>query len=153
MLGGPFTDRPMEPLSTMWSTIDRARRRLDRAAARTNAPRPETTAVQETAAPAPEPPLVLGDVVIVFGQAEIDSLGTALQHLLGQTVERPDSPARLEDALSLLLAGRRAPGRIRVLRRPAAVSTPEAWEIHLDGVEHATGTAVRSAGRTGRFPA
>jgi hypothetical protein len=77
----------------------------------------------------------------------------ALQQALGNAVERPDTPARIEHALSLVLAGRDDPGRPRVLRRPAGVSTPEAWEIHLEGVDHATGTAVRSAGRTGRFHA
>ncbi len=89
----------------------------------------------------------------MLGPAELDKLRVALQHALGSAVERPDTPARIERALSLLLAQRGAVGRPRVLRRPAGVSTPESWEIHLDGVEPATATAVRDAGRTGRFPA
>ena len=137
----------------MWSTIDRARRRLDRGASGTSTPAPDTTSAQEPEPPTPQPPRKLEDVVIVFGPAELDHLRAALEHALGDAVERPDTPARIERALSLLLARRGAPGRPRVLRRPAGVSTPESWEIHLDGVEHATGTAVQGAGRTGRFHA
>ena len=142
----------------MWSTIDRARRRLDRAVtgtllatpARDDEPAPETAPEPETA-----PPIAreLEDIVIVLGPAELDKLRVALQHALGSAVERPDTPARIERALSLLLGRRGAVGRPRVLRRPAGVSTPESWEIHFDGVEPATAAAVRDAGRTGRFPA
>lgn len=143
----------------MWSTIDRARRRLDRAV--TGTPTQPASGEEGEFAPetAPEPEAAppvereLEDTVIVFGPAEIDTLRVALQRALGDAVERPDTPARIERALSLLLADRDAVGRPRVLRRPAGVSTPESWEIHLDGVEHATAIAVRSAGRTGRFPA
>ncbi len=91
--------------------------------------------------------------MIILGGIELDQLRVALQDDLGDDVERPNTPARLERALSLLLARRGAPGRPRVLRRPAAVSTPESWEIHLDGVDRAIGTAVRDASRTGRFAA
>jgi hypothetical protein len=93
------------------------------------------------------------DVVIILGRVELDQLRDALKNALGDEVERPNTPARLEQALSLLLARRAAPGRPRVLRRPAAVSTPESWEIHLDGVDRATSTAVRDASRTGGFSA
>ena len=89
------------------------------------------------------------DVVIVLGVVEVEHLRTALEALLGDTVERPDTPARIERALDLVLARRGASGRARVLRRPAALSTPESWEIHLDGTDRASGTAVREAGRTG----
>ncbi len=89
--------------------------------------------------------------MIVLGRLELDHLRAALQAVLGDSVERPDSPARIERAISLLLQERGAPGRPRVLRRPAAVSTPESWEIHLDGVDRATGAVVRDAGRTGRL--
>ncbi len=137
----------------MWSTIDRARRRLDRGASGTSAAGPETTVAQEPEASTDPPPRKLEDVVIVFGSAELDHLRVALEHVLGDAVDRPDTPARIERALSLLLARRGTPGRPRVLRRPAGVSTPESWEIHLDGVEHPTATLVRDAGRTGRIHA
>ena len=87
--------------------------------------------------------------MIVFGGAQVDRLRAALQLVLGDAVERPDTPARIEQALLLVLAGRGAPGRPRVLRRPAGLSTPESWEVHLDGVDRATARAVREAGLTG----
>jgi hypothetical protein len=128
----------------MWPTIDRARRRLsgstDPASTDASATEPTTQATRR-----------LEDVVIVLGRVELVHLRAALQEVLGDAVERPDSPARIERALSLLMAQRGAEGRPRVLRRPAAVSTPEAWEIHLDGVDRVTAEAVRDAGRTGRF--
>ncbi|HEV8402993.1 MAG TPA: hypothetical protein VGQ31_08155 [Candidatus Limnocylindrales bacterium] len=137
----------------MWSTIDRARRRLDRSAAGPAAAAPDSPLEPASDdAPSPAPP-TLEDVVLVLGPAEIDRLRMALQRELADGVERPDTPARLEHALALLLAGRGAPGRARVLRRPAGVSTPESWEIQLEGVEHATGATVREAGRCGRFSA
>ena len=122
----------------MWPTIDRARRRLTGAS------------VSAESAPAAGG-RALEDVVITLGAVELDQLQAALQLLLGDAVERPDTPARIERALVLLLAHRGAPGRPRVLRRPAGLSTPEAWEIHLDGVDAATSTAIREAGRTGVF--
>ena len=147
----------------MWPTIDRARRRL-----RGGTPDPgpgrgiEAAGRSRPTPPAGEPgaetpravaPSRVDDVVIVLGRFELDQLRVALQRALGDAVEPPDTPARIERALSLLLARRGAPGRPRVLRRPAGVSTPESWEIHLDGVDRATGEAVRDAGRTGRFAA
>ena len=125
----------------MWPAIRRARRR----------PRDGATASAwaggEPAAP------VVEDVVIVLGQAEVALLLVALETELGDAVDRPDTPARLERALATLLAGRGEPGQPRVLRRPAALSAPESWEIHLDGVMPATGVAVRAAGRSGVFTA
>jgi hypothetical protein len=126
----------------MWPTIERARRRLSGST--------EPTDGSGTPQPAPAPRRV-EDVVIILGQEELDHLRAALQAVLGDAVQRPNSPARIERALSLLLLARGAPGKPRVLRRPAAVSTPESWEIHLDGVDRATSAAVRDAGRTGRF--
>jgi hypothetical protein len=122
----------------MWPTIDRARRRL-------------------SGALMPADPLMpvegrpVEDVVITLGAVELDQLQAALQLLLGDAVDRPDTPARIERALALLLTHRGAPGKPRVLRRPAGLSTPEAWEIHLDGVDHATSAAIREASRTGVF--
>jgi hypothetical protein len=130
----------------MWPTIDRARRRLGGGA-------PEPV---DSTAPA-EPAMATGrrveDIVIVLGRLELDRLRAALQQTLGDAVERPNTPARIERALSLLLTRRGAPGRPTVLRLPAGISTPESWEIRLDGVDRATGAAVRDAGRTGRFAA
>ncbi len=95
----------------------------------------------------------LEDVVIVLGRVEIALLLVALETALGDAVDRPNTPARLEQALLMLMADRGEPGHPHVLRRPALLSTPESWEIHLDGVERATGLAVREAGRSGAFAA
>ena len=132
----------------MWPTIDRARRRLSGTAEPADGTLPSGDPSPELAAATPRH---VEDVVIVLGRQELDHLRAALQAVLGDAVERPNTPARIERALSLLLTRLDAPGKPTVLRRPAAVSTPESWEIHLDGVDRATGTAVRDAGRTGRF--
>jgi hypothetical protein len=126
----------------MWPTIARARRRLigellpgerdDDEAPTILAPRVE-------------------DVVLIFGAAEMFQLGEALESVFGDRIERPDTPARFERALEMLLTARSAPGSVTVLRRPAILTTPESWEIHIDGTDRATSRAVRSAARTGLF--
>jgi hypothetical protein len=122
----------------MWPTIDRARRRLrgDSASARPSS---------RQGGPASE------DIVVTLGVAELDRLQAALQLLLGDAVARPDTPARLEHALELLLAQRCDAGKSRVVRRPAGLSTPESWEIHLEGVDQATGATIRDAAHKGSF--
>jgi hypothetical protein len=121
----------------MWPTIARARRRLSGA-----------SVSADTSESAGRP---LEDVVITLGAIELNRLQAALRLLLGDPVGRPDTPARIEHALGLLLTQRGAPGKPRVLRRPAGLSTPESWEIHLEGVDHATGAAIREASRSGIF--
>ena len=121
----------------MWPTIARARRRLSGASGSADA------------SSSASPPLE--DVVVTLGAVELDRLQTALQLILGDAVGRPDTPVRIEHALGLLLAQRGVPGMSRVLRRPAGLSTPESWEIHLEGVDHATAVAIREASRTGAF--
>ena len=124
----------------MWTTIARARRRLigDALAG-------EPDEMDE--APAPR----LEDVVIILGAVEMFQLREALEEVLGDALEKADTPATFERALKSLLALRGAPGTPRVLRRPAIVLTPETWEIHIDGTDRATSRAVRSAARTGLF--
>jgi hypothetical protein len=126
----------------MWPAIHRATRRLTERTAHPRTP--------VALAPAPVE-LPVEDVVIVLGRGEIALLLLALETELGDAVDVPNTPARLERALTLLMAGRGEPGRPRVLRRPAVLSVPESWEIHLDGIERATGQAVREAGRSGMF--
>jgi hypothetical protein len=122
----------------MWPTIARARRRL------TGEPLHGESAETEEA---PR----LEDVVIIFGAGEMYQLREALEELLGDAVDKPDTPARFERALEMLLSIRGAPGTTTVLRRPALLTTPESWEIHIDGTDRATSRAVRSAGRAGFF--
>lgn len=137
-------------LQDMWATIHRARRRLGGDDAGTAAVAVSGTEVAPDPAPLPRH---VEDIVIVLGRTEIDRLRHALQGALGERVDQPNTPARIESALALILSLAESPGRPRVLRRPAGVSTPESWEIHLDGAERASGIAVRDAGRTGRFTA
>lgn len=129
----------------MWPAIRRARRR----------PRDGADAPAKGSGGDPSRSAVsaVEDVVIVLGQVEIARLLDALEAVLGDAVDRPDTPARLERALSALLADRGEPGQPHVLRRPATLSAPESWEIRLDGVAPATPIAVRTAGRTGVFAA
>jgi hypothetical protein len=129
----------------MWPTIDRARRRLGGASA-SAAPTDGDATIPAVAAQ-----LHVEDVVIILGSVEVDRLRAALELELGDAVERPDTPARIERALFILLAHRGAAGKPIVLRRPAGLSTPESWEIHLNGVDRATSRAVRAAGRSGSF--
>ncbi|HEV7605463.1 MAG TPA: hypothetical protein VGO15_10880 [Candidatus Limnocylindrales bacterium] len=151
MLGAhPFFLIVPEPIRTMWPAIDRARRLLLRS--------PEPTApddleqVLDDAAMSPATPArPVEDVVIILGSQGVGHLRAALEDVLGETVERADTPARIERALAMLLVLRGATGKPSVLRRPAGVSTPESWEIHLDGVDRATSRAVRAAGRNGFF--
>jgi hypothetical protein len=125
----------------MWMTFHRARRRIG--GGETTTPPIEVRQDLEMER--------VEDAVIVLGRLEIECLRHALQRSLGDSVDQPNSPARMEHALELILGREGLPGRPRVLRLPAALSTPESWEIHLDGVEHTTVTAIRDAGRTGRF--
>jgi len=132
----------------MWPTIDRARRRLSGVNALPHDHTHETRADQ-----AADPTAIVEDTVIYLGPVELDQLQAALAARLGGAIERPDTPARLEQALALVLADRHAPGRSRVVRRPAGISTPECWEVHLVGVDPASDAAIREAGRHGTFPA
>ena len=124
----------------MWTTIARARRRLIG-----DVLTGEPDEMDE--APVPR----LEDVVIILGAVEMFQLREALEEVLGDALEKADTPATFERALKSLLALRGAPGTPRVLRRPAIVLTPETWEIHIDGTDRATSRAVRSAARTGLF--
>jgi len=127
----------------MWPTIARARRRLTGEALRGDGNEPDAPSSVATAR--------LEDVIIIFGAGEMYQLREALELVLGDAVDRPDTPARFERALEMLLSLRGAPGTPTVLRRPAILTTPESWEIHIDGTDRATSRAVRSAGRTGFF--
>jgi hypothetical protein len=145
-------------LPAMWTTLSRARRRLGGdGAARPHAPDLDAVVLAAPVVPDVVPPMPVPrpveDTVIVLGRVDVDRLRHALQQALGDTIEPPNTPARIEHALDLILRLAEAPGQARVLRRPAGVSTPESWEIHLQGTDRATGAAVREAGRSGRFAA
>ena len=128
----------------MWSALHRTRRRLLRVAAR---PPSDTTIAQQ---PEAEP---RHELIIAIGRPEFDRLGVALQAVLGPGTARPDTPARLEAALAQAIAGLGASGRPLVARRPAGLSTPEAWQVHLTEAEPVIEIAIRRAIREGVFAA
>ena len=132
----------------MWPPIHRARRRLTGRVVMSGDPATALAALHDAPASGGQ---VLEDVVITMGGHELDRLRQALQRLLGSAIDRPDTPARIERALALFLTYREAPGRPRVLRRPAAIMAPECWEISLEDTDRATVAIIRDAGRTGRF--
>jgi hypothetical protein len=131
----------------MWSTLDRTRRRLLRVAGYA-ADRSAST--DDTS---PKEPGPTSDVVIAIGRPELERLGVALQTVLGPGTARPDTPARLEAALTDAIAGLGTTGRIRVARRPAGLYTPEAWQVHLTSAEPAIEVSIRRAIREGVFAA
>ena len=133
----------------MWSTLDRTRRRQRRLAGNT-VERPESTDDGHLAAADAGP---ARDVVIAIGRPELERLGVALQTVLGPGTARPDTPARLEAALTDAIAGLGTTGRIRVARRPAGLYTPEAWQVHLTGAGPAIEVSIRRAIREGVFAA
>ena len=140
----------------MWSRLDRAYRRLVGVIAR---PALEFSPPMSAAASATPPATTTGaagptpDVVIAIGRPEFDRLGAALQAALGPGTTRPDTPARLEAALTDAIAGLGATGQPRVARRPAGLYTPEAWQVQISDAEPAIETAIRRAIREGVFAA
>jgi hypothetical protein len=132
----------------MWPSIARARRRIGLS------PEP-----QQPATPLPPEALDavpndrLDDALIVLTPVDFDRLCRALAMSLGDPDERPDTPARIGAALSTILADLGTTAHPTVLRRPATVSVPEAWEIHLANIDPPTCERIREAARTGRFEA
>jgi hypothetical protein len=133
---------PVEPGAheSMWPSIARARRRIGLP------PEPPQPAGSL-------PPKALDDAVIVLTRPDFDRLRTALAMSLGDPDERPDTPARMAAALSAVLADFGTTARPTVLRCPATLSVPEAWEIHLTSIDPPTREWIREAARTGRFEA
>ena len=75
------------------------------------------------------------DVDRPWPDASVDRLARALQALLGPDLPRPDTPG---PARSRPGRGRRplgGDGRPRVIRRPAGLTTPEAWQVRLAGID------------------
>lgn len=129
----------------MRPTIARARRRIGLS--------PEPRQPAAAVPPGHVPDDRLDDAVIVLAPTDFDRLCTALAITLGDPAERPDTPARIGAALSAVLADLGTTAHPRVLRRPATVTVPEAWEIHLTNIDPPTCERIRKAARTGRFEA
>jgi hypothetical protein len=132
----------------MWPSLDRTRRRL---LGGSTEPAPTPNATDESSS---TPEVRTGsEIVLAIGRPEFDRLGIALQTLLGPTVPRPDTPARLEAALAAAVQVLGGEGRPRVTRRPAGLYTPEAWQVRLIAIDPTIGDAIRGAIRDGAFAA
>jgi hypothetical protein len=130
----------------MWPTLARARRLLGRddASDPSLEPGPSTAVVADLDGPEHEP---AHEVVVSLARSDVDRLAGALQTLLGPGLTRPDTPARLEAALAAAVTELGGDGRPRVVRRPAGVTTPEAWQIRLSGIDPAIADQIRGATR------
>jgi hypothetical protein len=143
----------------MWPSIARARRRIgdvltsapaNGTAAPGAASDPAAGTATTPATSATAPTSALEDVVIVLDGHDLEALQDALATTL-DIGDRPDTPARLGTALSALIRARGGTEVPQVIRLPAGLSTPEAWEIRFDAVEPRTCEAIREATRTGSF--
>lgn len=126
----------------MWPTLERTRRRILRGLP------PRDRAID---AGTGAPDAASTEHIVALGRAELDRLVLALQAMLGPNTARPDTPARLEVALAAAIERLGSPGRPKVERRPHALYTPEAWQLHLTDVDPAVVEAIRRASRDGAF--
>jgi hypothetical protein len=137
----------------MWPSIARARRRIGEVLTPSPASGTATRGAASdpgAATPATSATTSLEDVVIVLDGHDLEALQDALATTL-DIGDRPDTPARLGTALSALIRARGGTEVPLVIRLPAGLSTPEAWEIRFDAVEPRTCEAIREATRTGSF--
>jgi hypothetical protein len=130
--------RSFSPL--MWSPLDRARRRILNDSAASQRP------VHVPPVGEPDP---IVDVVLAIGRTELDRLIGALEDLVGTADGRPDTPARLEAALTEAITRCGGQGRPQVTRRPPGLYTPEAWQVRIDGADEMTRSALERALRGG----
>jgi hypothetical protein len=122
----------------MWTTVHRARRRF----------RHDGPPANDRSAPGPAEPV--SDVLLALSRPELERLIRALGESLANS-DRPDTPARLEAALNMAIAHRTGRGSPHVLRSPAALHTPEAWQLRIEGIDAATHAALERAIRGGSF--
>lgn len=129
----------------MWPSIARTRDLVSRLVQTGSRPVHGSAPLDGDTVSAPIGSSVTDDVVLTLGRTELDRLGIALQDLLGPATARPDTPARLESALAAAVARLGGSGRPSVSRRPPGLTTPEAWQVRLTGIEPAIGDAIRHA--------
>lgn len=122
----------------MWTTVNRARHRFFHDGGQTTETR------------ASDPPEPVGDVFLALGRPELERLIRALDESHASNY-RPDTPARLEAALSTAIANRTGRGSSHVLRSPGALHTPEAWQLRIEGIDAGTYAALERAIRGGSF--
>lgn len=90
------------------------------------------------------------DAEYVFTRAELQPVLHAIRASLGCGAVPLDSPHRLQDALTTLVRGLGGSGDIAVRRSPAALLTPEYWQVALAGVDSATHASLVKVFRMGR---
>jgi hypothetical protein len=147
----PWSNRHID----MWPSIARARRRIGDVLTPASAggtDTPDGASGSGAAATTSAGPIALEDVVIVLDSHDLDSLRDALAAAI-ELDHLPDTPARLGAALSAAIRARGGTATPRVIRLPAGLSTPEAWEIRFDVIDARICDGIREAIRTGHFPA
>jgi hypothetical protein len=117
----------------MWvsKNLDRARRRF-----RPGADAPPTSPTDSVA------DLAEGDVALSLVRSDLDRLIAALGRSLPAATPRPDSPARLEDGIAVVIGRIGGRGRAVVTRSPAALYSPEYWHLRIEGADARTRAAV-----------
>jgi len=93
-------------------------------------------AVATTEVPPEVPPG--GEFAAVLTRTEMDAFAGALVDRLGGSTPRLDSPARVQAALTELIAGLGGRGRPLVVRSPAGLYTPEYWHVTIDDADPVT---------------
>jgi hypothetical protein len=86
----------------------------------------------------------------VFTRADLQPVLGAIRRSLGDDAVPLDSPLRLQDALAAVIRGLGGHGEVVVNRSPAALVTPEYWQIGLAGLDAPTHSALTRLFRTGR---
>ena len=77
----------------------------------------------------------VGDVDVSLIRGDLDRLVSALGATLGPSLQKPDSPLRLEQALSAVIDRIGGCGQPVVTRSPAGLYTPEYWHIRVEGAD------------------
>jgi hypothetical protein len=90
------------------------------------------------------------DAQYVFTRADLQPVLGAIRASLGDGTVPLDSPLRLQDALATVIHGLGGRGRVAVRRSPAALLTPEYWQIGLAGLDVPTHAALFEIFRAGR---
>jgi hypothetical protein len=86
----------------------------------------------------------------VFTRPELQPVLLAIRASLGQESATLDSPFRLQEALIRLIGELDGRGDVVVRRSPAALLTPEYWQIVLTGLDGPTHASLVQLFRAGR---
>lgn len=103
-----------------------------------------------TTAPGAEAPAETTSSEYVFTRAELQPVLQAIRVTLACGSVPLDSPLRLEEALTTLVRGLGGRGDVIVRRSPAALLTPEYWQIVLAGFDGPTHASLAELFREAR---